>query len=183
MRIKQIGDPILREKSQSIDVQQISSPEVVATIDRMKSILNGIKGISEENGNALSAPQVGHSIRLVVLRINGQFEVMINPQIIASSESTFEFTEECFSLYNLRAKVTRYKAVTVAFYDEYKNHHSKQLTGEESGLIQHEIDHLDGIFFLDKVTQNHSIESIDHLLKDNPKRLAQVKKMMDYMAG
>lgn len=183
MRIKQIGDPILREKSLSIEIQEISNPEVIATIDRMKSILNGIKRISDENGNALSAPQVGHSIRLVVLRINGQFEVMINPQIVASSESTFEFTEECFSLYNLRAKVTRHRSVTVTFYDEHKNYRSKQLQGEKSGLIQHEIDHLDGIFFLDKVTQNESIESIDHLLKDSPKRLAQVKEMMDYMAG
>ena len=70
-RIRQIGDPILRQISSPIAISEIVDADIQALIDHMQSILNGIKSISEENGNALSAPQVGRPIRLILLRING----------------------------------------------------------------------------------------------------------------
>lgn len=108
---------------------------------------------------------------------------MINPQITQPSEQTFEFEEECFSFYNLRAKVTRFVSVTVSYCDENGHAKSLEMQGEFAGLVQHEIDHLDGIFFLDRVTDSSGLESVDHLLKEQPERLKTVKQMMDYMAG
>lgn len=183
MRIKQLGDPILRTVSKPIEVEDIGSESIQTLLNKMKEILNGIKSISDENGNAISAPQAGQAVRMILLRINNQFVPMINPQITQHSEQTFEFEEECFSFYNLRAKVTRFVTVTVSYFDENGHAKSLEMQGEFAGLVQHEIDHLDGIFFLDRVTDSSGLESVDHLLKDQPERLKTVKQMMDYMAS
>lgn len=183
MKIKQLGHPILREVSKPIDVEAIRSEPIQNHLSHMKEILNGIKDISDENGNALSAPQAGMAVRMILLRIDGKFVPMINPQITQQSEQTFEFEEECFSFYNLRAKVTRFSQVTVSYFDEYGDAQSLAMHDEFAGLVQHEIDHLDGIFFLDRVTDSSGLESVDHLLQDQPQRLKTVKQMMDYMAS
>lgn len=183
MKIKQVGDPILRTPSQIVTQADFENGIVASTIQKMHAILNGIKSISDENGNALSAPQVGVSIRLIVLRIDGVFVNIINPRIIERSESTFMFEEECFSFYNMRAKVKRYESVVISFLDEEQKEQRLKMQGEFSGLIQHEIDHLNGIFFLDKVEDKSSLVSIDYLLKDEPERLKVVKSLCDYMAS
>ena len=183
MRIKQLGDPILRQVSQPIEIEDIPSESIQSLLAKMKDTLNGIKHISDENGNAISAPQSGMAVRMILLRIEGEFVPMLNPQITAQSEQTFEFEEECFSFYNLRAKVTRFYHVSVSYLDENGQAHSREMQGEFAGLVQHEIDHLDGVFFLDRITDKSALESVDHLLRNDPQRLKTVKQMMDYMAG
>jgi len=60
----------------------------------------------------------------------------------------------------------------------------QQLQGENAGLVQHEIDHLDGVLFIDRLEQaGRKARSIDDLLADQPNRLRQVRKMMSYMVG
>ena len=183
MRIVQLGDPILRETSKELSVEEVKSDEIQQLLLRMKETLNGIQSISSENGNALSAPQSGTAVRMILLRIDGVFVPMINPVITRNSEETFEFDEECFSFYNLRAKVTRYVEVDVSYMDEFANNQSITMRGENAGLVQHEIDHLNGIFFLDRVNGHENLASIDHVLKDSPQRLTKVKEMIDYMVG
>jgi len=118
MRIRQIGDPILREVSIAVNQKQLGTPKISQLIAQMKDTLNGIKAISDENGNALSAPQVGSLLRLIVLRIDGQFQVMINPEFKPLSDKTFEFDEECFSLYDQRASVQRYYEGEVQYLND-----------------------------------------------------------------
>lgn len=183
MRIKQFGDAILREKSSTIDVSALSSPQFKQLLQYMKDTLNGIKAISDENGNALSAPQCGHLIRLILLRINGEFVPMINPEIIQHSEETFAFDEECFSAYDLRAKVTRFTTIDVHYLDEQGNPHQITAQGELSGLIQHEIDHLNGILFTDRVEDKSTVLAIDKLFQNDPSYLAKLKTMKAYMEG
>ena len=184
MRIRQIGDPILREVSKAVLVNEIGTPKISELISRMKDILDGIKAISDENGNALSAPQVGSLCRLIVLRIDGEFQVMINPEFTPLSDMTFEFEEECFSLYDQRATLQRFYEGDVAYLDEDGTRRSQVLLGENAGLVQHEIDHLDGILFLDRLEKmGRQAKSVDETLNDQPERLAQVKRMMDYMTG
>jgi len=183
MRIKQLGDPILKEVSRPILPSEIASDEIQSLLTKMKAILNGIKSISDENGNALSAPQSGLAVRMILLRIDGKFVPMINPEITEHSTETFAFEEECFSFYNLRATVKRFKQITVTYLDEQGQPHSIQVEGEFAGLIQHEIDHLNGVFFLDRVTPESQLNSVDHLLKDNPQRLKVVQEMMSFMTG
>ena len=183
MRIKQLGDPILREVSRAISPTEIASDEIQALLTKMKTILNGIKRISDENGNAISAPQSGLAVRMILLRIDGEFVPMINPEIVEHSSETFAFEEECFSFYNLRATVERFKQITVSYLDQNGNAKSLKIEDEFAGLIQHEIDHLNGVFFLDRITPDSELNSVDHLLKDNPQRLHIVQEMMAYMTG
>ncbi len=180
MRIRQLGDPILREVSKPVSQEDIRSDEVRELIQHMKDVLNGIQAISSENGNALSAPQVGQLLRLILLRIDGVFYPMINPEFEALSDNKFAFEEECFSLYDQRATVQRYHDIKVTFTDEKGVIHELYLTGEQAGLVQHEIDHLDGILFLDRVEEGRLI-SIDSLLRNDPERLSQVREMICYM--
>lgn len=181
-RIRQLGDPILREVSREIAINEIRQEHVQGVIFQMKEVLNGIKAISNENGNAVSAPQVGHPIRAIVLRLNGVFVPMINPTVTPDSTDTFIFEEECFSFYQLRATVKRFKRVSVDFFDEHGETKSRTLEGEDAGLVQHEVDHLNGVFFLDRVTEEDRLRSVDFDLKDDPARLSQVKSMTAYMA-
>ncbi len=183
MRIVQLGDPILRETSKVLTAEQIAGDEIQQLLQRMKETLNGIQSISSENGNALSAPQSGTAVRMILLRIDGVFVPMINPVIKEFSEETFEFDEECFSFYNLRAKVTRHQTIVVEYLDEFAKKYVKTMTGENAGLVQHEVDHLNGIFFLDRVEGQENLASIDHVYQSTPKKLTKVKEMIDYMVS
>jgi peptide deformylase len=175
--------PILRAISVPATTLDFENGTVANTIKTMQDILNGIKAISDENGNAISAPQVGVSIRLIVLRIAGKFVNIINPILSEQSANTFMFEEECFSFYSVRASVKRHQCVTLNYKDETQRLQSRIMQGEFSGLIQHEVDHLNGIFFLDKVEDKASVESIDYVFKDEPRRLDVVKKMCGYMSS
>lgn len=182
MRIKQIGDASLRQVSQALSYDEIFGDEVKHEIARMKSILDGIKAISDENGNALSAPQVGFARRLILLRIDGDFVAMINPVFSPIGSERFDFEEECFSLYHVRATVSRWKSIQLEFVNQDSETKKMELHGEFAGLVQHEIDHLNGILFTDHVTQKELVP-IEESLKSNPQRLQQVKQMIAYMKG
>ncbi len=183
MRVRQLGDPILRKVSQPVKSQDISKEFIQQSIAEMKSILDGLKAISDGNGNAIAAPQVGHAVRMIVLRLNDQFVVMINPHFTHVSEDTFDCEEECFSFYHLRGTVKRHSQVTVEYLDEQGHLHSTILSGEEAGLAQHEVDHLDGILFIDKISDKNQVASIDYVLNGMTQRFHQVRKMIDYMVG
>ena len=180
-RIRQLGDPILRQPSRDVEIDEIHRDHIQSVISSMKDTLNGIKAISDENGNALSAPQIGHPVRAILLRIDGQFMPMINPVITPQGNETFLFEEECFSFYQLRAQVERYQRVEVSYFDDRANEQRTTLSGENAGLVQHEVDHLDGVFFLDRVADQASLRSVDFELKNDSSRLQQVKSMTNYM--
>lgn len=181
-RVRQIGDPVLRQISVSIAPEEVGGAGIQTLIAHMKTVLDGIKAISDENGNALSAPQVGHAVRLILLRINGEFCPMINPEFSPASEDKFDFEEECFSLYDKRATILRYQHIKLSYLDENGIPQRKDLSGEESGLVQHEIDHLNGVLFIDHV-EDANLHEIDTVLADDPDRLSQTKAMMAYMTG
>jgi peptide deformylase len=183
MKIKQMGDPILRMVSEAVNDEDFENGTVANAIKKMQDVLNGIKCISDENGNAISAPQVGVPIRLIVLRIEGTFVNIINPTFSQQSADTFMFEEECFSFYSIRAKVERHQSVLVSYTDETQRKQARPMQDEFAGLIQHEVDHLNGIFFLDRVEDKSSVVCIDYLFKDVPERLEVVKQMCTYMSS
>jgi len=179
-KIRQIGDPILRQTSAPLEPSDILDSNFHFLLGHMQDVLNGIKAISSENGNALSAPQVGHLKRLILLRIDGIFIPMVNPEISSASTDQFEFLEECFSLYDQRAVVSRYHDIEVNYLDEFAQPQSKSFSGEYAALIQHEIDHLNGVLFVDHVDENE-LQSIDYIFEDDSAGLTRVKAMMAYM--
>jgi len=140
-------NPILRKKSVKI-----------SKFD--KKLKKFIKDMSEtmlkKDGVGLAAPQVGVNERLAILNFKlalKKFQVipLINPEIVDASLETREEEEGCLSLPGIYGKVKRWKTVTVKFQDENGNLRVLELSGINARAAQHEIDHLDGVLFVDKV--------------------------------
>lgn len=116
----------------------------------LDDLLDDMKQTMYENdGMGLAAPQVGVLRRAVIVDVNGMFVELINPQILnAEGEDIAE--EGCLSVPNFHGKVKRPYKITVKAYDRYG--YEFTLTGEKmlARCICHEIDHLDGILFVDK---------------------------------
>ena len=183
MRVVQLGDPILRMKASRLIEADICSVATMNIVQRMKSVMQGIKQISPRNGNGLSAPQVGDPSRLIVLFFEDDFNVIINPEIIERSPDLFESPEGCLSFFYLRAPVLRNESIRVKYVNEQNQEIDKEFQGHLSALLQHEIDHLDGTLYLDRVKDTKTINSVFYLLRDEPERLLAVRQMIDYLTG
>jgi peptide deformylase len=140
LEIRKAGDKVLKEICQPVE-----------KIDRnIRQTLNDMaETMYKANGVGLAAPQVGISLRLVVIDIGEGLIELINPMII-KSEGREKDTEGCLSIPDIYGEVERYSKVTVESLNRYGK--KQCLTGE--GLLarafQHELDHLDGVLFIDR---------------------------------
>lgn len=137
------GHPALTTVSQPFDVSQISEWSSVFT--QMYEIMTSHRGIG------LAANQVGLLYRFFIMKMNGEPEVVINPEILSTSEEVESMEEGCLSFSNLYLKVKRFTTVKVRYTDQLGNVHEKDLSGIEAQCFQHELEHLDGIVFVSKV--------------------------------
>jgi peptide deformylase len=153
--IVQRDNPVLRQKALDFDFKQIPRKELKAILKKMTMGLN-----SQDDGVAIAAPQIGVSLRMFLVS-NRVFEmikkheglgdkIFINPRIVKLSKEKKMSEEGCLSVRWLYGKVNRSIKATVEAYDE----NGKKFTMGASGLLaqvfQHEVDHLDGILFIDK---------------------------------
>jgi len=139
-KIVKMGDDLLRKKSKPVTVFD----------DKLRDLLDDMKETMYEfDGMGLACPQVGILKRVVVMDVNNMYLELINPEIIEMSGEDFE-KEGCLSCGKARELVKRPYKVTVKAQDRYG--YEFTLTGEKwlARCICHEIDHLDGILFLDK---------------------------------
>jgi len=140
LQIVKYPDPVLRKKA--VRVERIT-PEIHAFTNEM------LETMRDGNGVGLAAPQVGVSLRIIVVEADDKVHILINPQIIAR-EGSETAMEGCLSLPRLYADVTRAGRVTVTG----TNPRGKKITLTGDGLwaraMQHEIDHLDGVLFIDR---------------------------------
>jgi peptide deformylase len=151
--VVQFGDPVLR---------QIASPVTVfhkklhALVDTM-----GFTLASRGDGAALAAPQIGVSKRVVVIDYQDEFLELINPQIL---EMTGAITDDegCLSMEGFSGQVTRAENVTVKFQDRYGREEILTRSGPMARCLQHEIDHLDGILYIDRMEKNGAITNEDN---------------------
>ncbi len=153
--IIQIGHPILRKKASGI--QKPDSKDVRMLIKRLVTIMRRADLVG------ISAPQIGISKRIFVSEIRKTkarpheqttpVKVYINPRIVRASKQLKGMYEGCGSVLegNLFAQVPRHTSVTVQYYTERGAALTEKLRGLEAHIVQHEIDHLDGILFLDRV--------------------------------
>ena len=136
-------NPILRKKSIEINKNKINSKEMKEFCANMSETM------IKKDGVGLAAPQVGKNIRFIVVNIENKITCMINP-IITKKSWAKEFGEEgCLSVPDTFGKVKRHKKIKCLYYD---NNGKKQIISAEkltARIIQHEIDHLDGILFID----------------------------------
>jgi peptide deformylase len=146
-RIRQLGDPILRARCER--VQDPKSPAARLVADDLRDTLRAAKK-RYKMGRAMAAPQIGAPVRLVLIELDKKRWVMVNPEITDVGPQDFNVWDDCFSFPNLLVRVNRAYTVTLAYQDLKGKAHSTVLKGPMAELLQHEIDHLDGILALDR---------------------------------
>ncbi|MFA5773182.1 MAG: peptide deformylase [Candidatus Paceibacterota bacterium] len=165
--ILQNGDKILRKISKEIPIKSITKTKIQKIIADMNEALDG-----QYDGVAIAAPQIGVSLRLFIIsskifdenfikgeklskqknlnKKQGPNLIFINPIIKKISKDKKLMTEGCLSVRPLYGKVRRATRVIIEAYNEYGKKFTKEGSGLLAHIFQHEIDHLDGILFIDK---------------------------------
>lgn len=135
-------NPILNKKAQNI--KNPLAPEIQALVPEM------LKTMRENNGMGLAAPQIGQSIRLCVIEHLGKTYVLINPKITAHSKEKINTEEGCLSFPGKFISVTRFETVQVRYLNEKGEKCKIKAKDLLARAFQHEIDHLDGILFINR---------------------------------
>ncbi|PIT94131.1 peptide deformylase [Candidatus Falkowbacteria bacterium CG10_big_fil_rev_8_21_14_0_10_43_11] len=138
--IKIYPDKILRQKAAKIN-------RLDKKIQRL--ILDMGKTMLAKEGAGLAAPQVGESIRLIVVNTKNGVLAMINPKITRRSWSKEPGEEGCLSLPDIIGQVKRSKKIKVIYYNEDNKQIKLSAAGLFARVIQHEVDHLNGVLFID----------------------------------
>jgi peptide deformylase len=130
-----------------------------------RDVLELIKKMQEtvvvENGVGLAAPQVGHNVRLILVKLANRFLPMINPELREFSQEQCSGEEGCLSVPGKFGMVLRAKEVLVEFLDEAGKEQRLRLKDFEARIVQHEIDHLDGVLFVDRIEKTEKHPSSD----------------------
>ena len=155
--ILQLGNPILRQKS--LAVANPSTPEIAALIQDLADTLAHWRATTGY-GRGIAAPQLGVLERVIFLQLPGEKPwPFINPEIIERSKEKIVVWDACLSFLSIFMQVERHRQITV----RYQNLDGKTLEFEAgddrnlSELLQHEIDHLDGVLAIDRVTDLKTI--------------------------
>jgi peptide deformylase len=146
-RIRQLGDPILRARCER--VQDPRSPAARLVADDLRDTLRAAKK-RYKMGRAMAAPQIGAPVRIVFIELDKKRWVMVNPEITDVSSDDFTVWDDCFSFPNLLVRVNRAYAITVRYQDLKGKTQSLDFKGPMAELLQHEVDHLDGILAVDR---------------------------------
>ena len=138
--IRRAGDPVLKEKAKPV-------AKITKTV---RSLLdNMVQTMQEADGVGLAAPQVGVSLRVIVVDVGEGLIELINPVIVAS-EGSETGTEGCLSIPGMYGDVERFTSVTVQGLDRQGEPITVQGSGLLARALQHEIDHLEGVLFIER---------------------------------
>jgi len=157
--IAQLGQPVLRKAAAAVTADDLRSPEFQQLLRDMKET------VEHESGAGLAGPQVFASQRVFVALTElsedddapRNYEVFINPRIVAVSEESKSAWEGCLSFAELLVRVRRHLAVRVEYYNERAEPRTIELAGFPARVIQHEYDHLDGILTIDRAETTRDI--------------------------
>ena len=143
LKVRRYGDPVLRRRAVPIDAV---TPELKRLVDDMTDTMY------DEVGIGLAAPQVGHSVRLLVVgdEEGRGVQALVNP-VITESGGSVTAEEGCLSLPGIFADVTRAQWVKLEARDLEGRPIAITARGLRSRVFQHEIDHLDGVLFIDRL--------------------------------
>jgi peptide deformylase len=174
LKIVQAGEPVLRQAARPLTRQEILGDEIQRLIRDMRETMHDAPGVG------LAAPQIGLSLQLAVIEDREEwlkdlppqdlvdkdrrpvpFHVIINPQITPTADDQVSFYEGCLSLAGFSAVVPRARAVHVEYLDEHGELRSVEASGWYARILQHEIDHLHGTLYLDRM-RTHTFTSIDN---------------------
>ncbi|MEK7552133.1 MAG: peptide deformylase [Patescibacteria group bacterium] len=176
MTIIQKDNPTLHLIAREVSAEELGTPKIQKIIENMKEALH-----AEEDGVAIAAPQIDISFRIFVvsgkvpkliemqekketdidlkdIKENIPDEIFINPKIVKASKTRAVMEEGCLSVRWLYGKVKRSKQVTIEAMNEKGEPIKRGASGLMAQIFQHEIDHLDGILFIDKATDIEEYE-------------------------
>lgn len=145
LRVLTVADPVLQQKARPVEPDEFG-PEMVLYRDRL------VDAMMEHQGAGLAAPQVGDSRRILVMRTQSDGPIfMANPVIQRKSQRISSRKEGCLSIPGERVSVKRPAFVEVSYTDAKGSKRSRTIQGFEAAVVQHEMDHLDGVTLLDKM--------------------------------
>jgi peptide deformylase len=164
LKIVQAGDPVLRKQSRVLTKKEISSASIQYLIELMRNTMREAPGVG------LAAPQIGQSIQLAVIedrteyiadhsadalakyqRSSVPFHVIINPKLSVVGNSSVQFFEGCLSVEGFQAVVNRALRVRVDCLNERGEEVKIKAQGWYARILQHEIDHLNGTLYIDRM--------------------------------
>jgi peptide deformylase len=154
--IAQIGHPVLRERAGELTREELLTPETQQFIDDM------IETMRDANGAGLAANQVYVTQRICVVEVRAgnprypekeaiPLMVLVNPVLTPQSEETMQTYEGCLSVPNIRGLVRRHSDLHVEYWDRHGESQNMEVHGIKAVTFQHEVDHLDGYLFVDRV--------------------------------
>ena len=163
-KVLQFGNPLLREKSRKVNNFNINLNKKIMR-DLRDTLINLKK--KHKTGGGLAAPQIGYLDRIVFLCAKGKSFFMFNPVIVKKSRQMFNVWDFCFSAgASFTAKIKRHKKISVEFFDETGNKYCEEYKDYRAELIQHEIDHLNGILFIDHIKNPTTIMMMEEWKKN-----------------
>jgi peptide deformylase len=152
--IVQVGHPVLRNGTRPLSREEVRGDDIRQLIERMREIMRAAPGVG------LAAPQIGLPLRIAVIedpveaaateRRPVPFHVIVNPSIVLGSEEVSHY-ESCLSIGGFQAMVPRARTVTVTALDHQGNSVSIEASGWYARILQHEVDHLDGKLYIDRM--------------------------------
>jgi peptide deformylase len=174
LKIVQAGEPVLRAQARQLTRAEIISDEIQRLIRDMRETMRDAPGVG------LAAPQVGVALQLAVIEDREEllsslpaeelaekerkavsFHVIINPEITLLGDDAADFYEGCLSLPGFSAVVPRARRVRVAYLDEQGEPRSVEASGWYARIRQHEIDHLRGTLYIDRM-ETRTFTSLDN---------------------
>lgn len=147
-----LGNPELTKKSNAVESDELNSAVAVG-----RDLAEAMGVFREDHGwgRAISAPQIGVRKRIIFLNVERPW-LIINPEVSEESEEMMEIWDDCMSFPDLLVKVRRYVSFTMTWRDENWKNQTKRIDGLFSELLQHEIDHLDGILAVSRAIDGSS---------------------------
>lgn len=167
-KVIKLGNPLLRLVSQPISEQDYGTKQLHSWADEL------FHHMKLEKGLGLAAPQIGLNKRIIVFGMEKHpihvalepipFTVLCNPSFQPITDEMYEDYEGCLSVGELRGKVPRYKTIRYQGFDLAGRMIEREASNLHARVIQHELDHLDGIIFLDRIVNHHSLGFYDELV-------------------
>jgi peptide deformylase len=168
--VRTIGDPILRERTATMDANALASPQFGRLVDDL------IDTMHAEGGIGIAAPQIGESVRVAGIAIDPAttrypgmtgfpLTLFVNPRITIVDATEQGFWEGCLSVPNLRGYVLRPRGVRVDFLDGIGRAHVLHAEGFLATVLQHELDHLDGVLFVDRIRDTTRLATVENYVR------------------
>jgi len=154
-RILLLGDPALRTIARNVD--SFDEPSFTKDRQSLYATLLDFRG-QHKFGRAISAPQIGCRSRLIAVSLAGECQFIVNPEITWTSRERFTMWDDCMSFPSLLVRLERYRSISIHFQDETGKHKDwENMDVSTSELLQHEVDHLNGILAIDRAIDRDSI--------------------------